>query len=269
MSLITDFQDWINATFYRNDRRLITGAHANTLGHKCIENFAVKGEAIPQYSRTILDTDLDGNNQIIITHNLDTNIPQLIMYDEDGYKVNITSYCKTKTDDSAPSNKLEITFFDDIPTSGVGYYTLYILKFVESVAAPYSLFFDDNFDSTWTTIEGADSNYYPIPVGWNVFDQYTLDGVDYYLENTVDGCLIHDIGQGSFVMEADYLSNGERYRIEIKTTAPMIFDNGTDQYNIDGVALLDFTISGGGTPTIKLDGVTEGTIKYFRIYEYQ
>ncbi len=263
MSTISQFADWINQTFYHNLRRLITGPQMNTFGHKCIENFAVKGEAIPKYSTTISQIKLDSNNSITIIHSLNTNIPQVLLIDESGLKINVTSYCKIVVDNS---NSISLTFFGEIPITGNGYYTLIILKFVSSVLAPYFLVFEDNFAGNWTTVEGADENYYPAPSGWLIWPYYILDGSNYYLQKTDEGCLLHDVDGGSFQMEGYYLESDKRYRLEIETTAPVII-NADQAYNVNGVAVLEIPRTGNDF-SIQLDNVVEATIKFCRLYEY-
>jgi len=216
MSLVSDFISWASGVFYTNNRRLITGANANTMAQKIANIFVTKDEPVPSYVIAVQQTDLDINNQIIITHGLGTIVPGVIIYDENDYIAG-PSLCKVNP---ITKNTVQLTFYDDIPLTGNGTYRFDFFYIVDDIELPYVPSEDEIFKEDFSSWTGE--GYEAIPASWTfelfISNQYgqTIDrNENYYFENIDNALHIHAASQSLFNAIPPFTVKSKKYKLKV------------------------------------------------------
>lgn len=163
----TEVRAWINANIKKNDRNLISAETVNTALNHILDLAAFRDNVLKSYSFTISNDDLDENLSAILNHGLGTYFPEINLLNENNEYIS-TEYF---TLESIDENSSKITFYDNIPATGNGYYPGVLSKVVETIPVPHipeqgEEFYDDF--STWTG-----SGYETLPEDWTA--EGTLD----------------------------------------------------------------------------------------------
>lgn len=206
-----EFKTYVNTYFYNNKNRAITGDIMNNFGHKIPETFAFKSSVLPTYTGTIAQVDLDGNNKIVVTHDLDTDCPDIGMLDENNISIG-TEYYQAK---SLSLTQTEFTFYDDIPVTGNGYYKYVITKLIQTIPIPEDPEPGDTFDDQFDSWEGSGYGYKP--TDWTVTGS---EDEDNHLENDGNRLKIVDNGDRSVILKPPFtIIPNENYKITVKIDA--------------------------------------------------
>ena len=150
----------INETLYSNNMNEIDALEVRQLMVDFLDSIQLRGVqagSIPVYSNEIINSQLDENKKIIINHNLSTNLPLLLLFNNLGQQLGDIYYTYTPQNE----NSIEIEFEDNIP-AGVAYKYI-IAKLVEDInpEPEYLLAFEDEFED-W---EGE--GWETVPEGWS------------------------------------------------------------------------------------------------------
>lgn len=196
-----------------NANQEITGPVLQDMLTDFIDSKANKSQVAPaSFTKLIKPADLDGSYQISITHNLNCSVPDIIMYNNNAYRIGEAHFDIQITD----ANNIVVTFPEAIP----GNYKCIIKYTVEDVleAPPDYLEYETEDFISW---EGTHPN--SNPVGWTVdTDTPPLDSVAHYVENESGNGVAAFFSAYSYVnagspyirlVHPTYLKAGETYRV--------------------------------------------------------
>ena len=239
-SLVSSFISWANSKFFPNNRRLISGSDANTLAQKIADTFVTKDAPLPNYSIAIQQTDLDGNNQIIITHNLGTIVPGVTIYDENdqilGLAVCIISPLTTNT--------LRLTFYENIPATGNGAYRFDFFRIVDDIALPFVPPAGEIYTCDFSIWVDYDLSYL-YPENWSDDADPNSDYPDFALINNSNQLEIYQARTVSFFYAIPpYTLQIKRYRMRFNLVSGslrvMINDKNNYYFTQPGIIQMDF-----------------------------
>ncbi len=157
-----------------NANQEITGPVLQDMLTDFIDSKANKNQVSPSvFTKLIKPDDLDGSYTINIEHNLNCKVPDIIMYDNNGYRVGQAHFDILIVD----ADNFSVIF----PEAIAGNHKLIAKYTVEDVleAPPDYIEYETEDFSTW---EGTHPN--SNPVGWSVeTDELPFDAIGHYVEN--------------------------------------------------------------------------------------
>lgn len=241
MALYSDSALWaiVQDIIKTNGQQAITGeVHQGLLKH-FIDSKANKAEVAPaSFTRLIKPADLDGNFSINLSHNLSCAVPDVVMYNHEGYRIGPAHFDIQIVN----ANNLKIIF----PEAIAGNHKCVIKYTVEDVleAPPDYLEYETEDFTTW---EGTHPN--SNPVGWTVeTDTPPLDSIAHYVENESGNGVAAFFSAYSYVnagspyirlVHPKYLKTGETYRV----TFDVISDNNQQVQISNGSGFITMAIA--------------------------
>lgn len=173
---------------------------------------SASGEGVSVMPYDVLKSDLDGNNEIVIAHNLDTLKPVCFLFDNEGNQLFEIHY--TANPEDANNVRLKI---EDVMPEGLAYSLLIIKFYGDTDAEPLYLSYLEEVFDTW---EGTswDTN----PVNWSFDNSATVGEFNRVYNDGDTAHFICTLGSAvnQFLQSNKTMSPGTNYRITIRYSTP-------------------------------------------------
>ena len=218
---LSEIKIWINTNIIKK----VSALKAREGFLMLADNFAHKDNPLAPFTITIANGDLDGNLSIMLNHNLDSRILDYILYDEQDIQMSSESM----TLQVLNYNSVKLTFFEAIPATGNGYFTLSLWKIVREILPGYAIIFESEMDdATGLNMVVTDENA-----------TYNFNAGVLEIYNGGSG-----IANVTGIITSCYPTPGKKYRVTVNLTLGNLkfFDN-TNNYvalPVPGVHQFDF-----------------------------
>ena len=120
---LTDFTSLVNTNFPDNTGQNIDASDLAEVATAFIDSFSESADPLSAYTFKLINSDLDSNLQVTLTHSLNTTQVKIVMYSRDKIKL-INRHYDTQIIDA---DNVLLTLFGGIPINGVYTGIIYVI----------------------------------------------------------------------------------------------------------------------------------------------
>ena len=243
-----EFVTWGSSKFYSNGKRLITAADVMQLVTNLVATFAHIDAPFPVYEDYIAQANLGSEGNVTITHNLGTDVPIILMFNELDERISSEYFAYS----SADRNSVDLTIFGVIPATGTGYYKVLIYKITDTIEIPQLPTPGNSFSDDFALWESAP--FGQKPQNWNI--NTLLLTATRYFQNINSTLHINDPGTDPQLelIAANFLTqSGVKYQLQFTLTRGAIeVIIGTQKFLVTNLGTYSVTFTAAASTNVKV-----------------